>query len=621
MTQEEPLRIVHVVRQFHPGIGGMENFVEQLGIHQLASGHRPSVVTLDRIFDGNGQGQLPAFEEYRGIPVHRVPFKGSKRYPLAPAVLRKLADADLVHVHGVDFFCDYLAATAFIHRKPMVLTTHGGFFHTDFARTFKRAYFHSVTRLSLSRYAAVIACSEEDARTFRSIVGERLTLIPNPVDVEKFAGLGDPGNSTLIYFGRLAPNKEVGTLIDWFAELAKQGEQWKLIVAGKPMGVEMATLQSQINDLGLQNRIELHDTPSDAELRRLIGRSSVYVCASSYEGFGLAAVEGISAGLYPVLSDIPPFNDTLRRVGFGSSVQFDQPGSWAEQLDVIERDIATFRERFSRDLIHQAVAPFAWPAAIPAFDEVYQRVLGRTKRRIGDVRVDVLDRPSATDRVLQAADRGESLMVAFCNAHTANVAARNPAFRDALKNALVLNDGVGVDMASRALFGSRFPANLNGTDFVPHLLEAAQQPLRLFLVGAEPGAAEAAAEAIRRRSPKAEIVGTVHGFFSDRQDGEVLERIKASGANLVLVAMGQPRQELWAARSCAEIPGPVLCVGALFDFLAERVTRAPEPIRKMRLEWVYRLAQEPRRLGGRYLLGNIAFLTRVLRQQLAGSRY
>jgi alpha-1,3-mannosyltransferase len=531
-----------------------------------------------------------------------------------------LRDADLVHVHGVDFFCDYLAATAPLHRKPMVLTTHGGFFHTSFARRLKTAYFKTVTRLSLGRYRAVIACSEEDARTFRPIAGDRLSLIPNPVDVDKFAGLADPHSSTLIYFGRLAPNKDVGRLIAWFAGLARRGAHWRLIVAGKPMGVAVAELVEQAEAFGLSERIEVHDTPSDSHLRQLISRSSVYACASAYEGFGLAAVEGASAGLFPLLSDIPPFRDTLNRIGYGMSIDFADPGSWDKSYSSFEQSFEVFRASFDPNRVRDAVEPFAWSAAIDAFNDVYSRVLGRSRRRIGHVRVDVLDQAEAASEVLGAAHAGRPLMVAFCNAHTANLAARDKSLRDALGQALVLNDGIGVDIASRALFGERFPANLNGTDFVPHLLGAATGPIRLFLLGAAEGVADAAAATIRNRYPHVEVVGTRHGFFSDDQHGEVLDMIRRSGANMVLVAMGQPRQELWAARHHQQIAGPVLCVGALFDFLAERVPRAPLAVRKLRLEWVFRLAQEPRRLSGRYLVGNLAFIGRVLSQRMAGRR-
>lgn len=614
------LKIVHVIRQFHPGIGGMENFVEQLATRQAAAGHLIRVVTLNQVFDDPDKRVLPAQERWRGIDIVRLPFTGSKRYPVAPGVLRTLEGADIVHVHAVDFFVDYLATTRAIHRKPMVLTTHGGFFHTSFARGLKQAYLATVTRASLSQFGAVIACSAEDERLFKPVAGSRLTLIPNPVDIDKFAGLASPAKDGIIYFGRLAPNKEVASLIDWFAGFAQREPNARLIVAGKPMGVDPDALRERAIELDLGDRFELHVTPSDAELRELIARSGSYACASSYEGFGLAAVEAASAGLFPVLSDIPPFADTLERLGYGMLVNFADRSSWPASHGRVVAERDRFRADFDRSRVRAAVSSFDWDSAVPRFEAVYCKVLGSKTRLIGNVQVDVLDRDRAVRSILARAEERKSMLVTFCNAHTVNLARRNSGFRRALRQFTTLNDGVGVDVASRTLFGATFPENLNGTDFTPHLLGKAERPLRVYLVGSKPGVAEVAAKVIEDRFPNVSVVGTRDGFFRWDEEKGLAEAIQASGANLVLAAMGQPRQELWAARMAPLLNCPILCVGALLDFLAEQVPRAPETMRRLRMEWAYRLAQEPRRLAGRYLVGNATFLGCVLRQKLIGTR-
>ena len=208
----------------------------------------------------------------------------------------------------------------------------------------------------------------------------------------------------------------------------------------------------------------------------------------------------------------------------------------------------------------------------------------------------------------------------FCNAHTVNLASRDSKLRDALAGATVLNDGVGLDMASRTLFGAAFPQNLNGTDFVPHVLACADMPLRVYLVGGARDVAEAAGRELCRRGPGIEVVGTTHGYFEDGESGAIVEAIRRSGANLVLVAMGQPRQEIWAARHYRDIAGPTICVGALLDFLAGRVPRAPLWVRERRVEWAFRLMNEPRRLARRYVVGNAAFLARTMSQKWFASR-
>lgn len=238
-----------------------------------------------------------------------------------------------------------------------------------------------------------------------------------------------------------------------------------------------------------------------------------------------------------------------------------------------------------------------------------------TKRRIGQVEIDVTDRARALAVIDAKAWAGEPLMVAFCNAHTVNMADANPAFAASLADALILNDGIGVDLGSRILHGTRFPDNLNGTDLTPAVLESATCALRLFLVGSPKGVADEAGAILAARYPRHQIVGTQHGFFAESEEAALVERIVASGANLVLVGMGHPRQEMFAARHWHRIQGVTMCIGAFLDFTAGRVSRAPGWVRALRSEWLYRLALEPRRMARRYLIGNVVFLANRLAER------
>ena len=186
------LRVVHVVRQFLPSRGGMEDVVFNIArMQQELHGQRPSVVTLDRVF--RQSEVLPSDEVMDGIPVHRLPYSGSERYPLFPAVLKNLGEADVVHVHGIDFAFDYLSLTRWWHRKPMVACTHGGFFHTSFAQRAKKMFFHSVTRCTARGYHRILASSANDGAMFRQVVpDDRVRVIENGVDIDKFAGASSP---------------------------------------------------------------------------------------------------------------------------------------------------------------------------------------------------------------------------------------------------------------------------------------------------------------------------------------------------------------------------------------------------------------------------------------------
>ncbi|BAV50592.1 UDP-N-acetyl-D-mannosaminuronic acid transferase [Mesorhizobium sp. 113-1-2] len=206
--------------------------------------------------------------------------------------------------------------------------------------------------------------------------------------------------------------------------------------------------------------------------------------------------------------------------------------------------------------------------------------------------------------------------VSFLNAHNANIAYSDPAFAEALDDFLILPDGIGVDLAAQLLYGAPFPDNLNGTDFVPAFLQASTRPLTVGLLGATRVNAEAASVKLAALAVQHNFVVIHDGYFSAEQEPEIIGRIAALRPDMLLVAMGVPRQELWIARHIDErhCTMPV-AVGALLDFLSGSVPRAPLWMRRLRLEWLFRLAVEPGRLWRRYVVGNPVFLWRVFKQR------
>jgi N-acetylglucosaminyldiphosphoundecaprenol N-acetyl-beta-D-mannosaminyltransferase len=177
------------------------------------------------------------------------------------------------------------------------------------------------------------------------------------------------------------------------------------------------------------------------------------------------------------------------------------------------------------------------------------------------------------------------------------------AYRDA---GMILADGIPVLWSSRFL-GQPLPERVAGSDLVPALFAAAgiHQPLGVYLLGAAPGVADRAAENIRRRWPGVEVVGTYSpplGFDRNVQENEaILERLAAAAPDVLIVGLGAPKQELWVHKYRERLSAKVaLCVGATIDFLAGERRRAPLWMQDAGLEWLYRVASEPRRLAARY---------------------
>lgn len=223
--------------------------------------------------------------------------------------------------------------------------------------------------------------------------------------------------------------------------------------------------------------------------------------------------------------------------------------------------------------------------------------------------------------ILQRIRSHRQTHIAFVNADCQNKAWNNPGYREVLNGFdRVYADGSGIRLACR-MAGLELADNVNGTDLFPLLCrELARQGHGLFLLGGFPGVAQACADAMQRRFPGLRVVGTQHGYFPHHATDEVIQRINDSGADVLLVGFGAPSQEFWLHRHRRQLqPSVRIGVGGLFDFYSGRIPRAPQWLRRLGLEWIWRLLQEPARMWRRYLLGNPLFLWRVWRRPVVGA--
>jgi N-acetylglucosaminyldiphosphoundecaprenol N-acetyl-beta-D-mannosaminyltransferase len=176
---------------------------------------------------------------------------------------------------------------------------------------------------------------------------------------------------------------------------------------------------------------------------------------------------------------------------------------------------------------------------------------------------------------------------------------------------LVLADGAPLVIASR-IFGRHLPERVAGSDLVPQIFGSASRPLHVFLLGAAPGIAERAAASIEEQWPGVRVVGTYSppiGFETIAGENErIFAAIEASDADLLVIGLGAPKQELWAYRHRKSLPTKVaICAGATIDFLAGHRRRSPVWMQRMGLEWFHRVCSEPRRLASRYARGAWVF--------------
>lgn len=206
------------------------------------------------------------------------------------------------------------------------------------------------------------------------------------------------------------------------------------------------------------------------------------------------------------------------------------------------------------------------------------------------------------------------------NAFLVTLAQTNRAFAHAMQEAsLCLPDGISVVWGAK-LLGTRIAERVPGGEFMERACAAcAEHGFSVYFLGGLPGAAEGAARALKARYPRLVIAGTdcpPVGFEQDDALNEaVRERIRAQKPDLLCVALGAPKQEIWMLDECGSLPiGAVLSVGAALDTQAGLRKRAPAWTHGIGMEWLYRLAMEPRRLWKRYLIGNARFAAITARE-------
>jgi beta-1,4-glucosyltransferase len=178
---------------------------------------------------------------------------------------------------------------------------------------------------------------------------------------------------------------------------------------------------------------------------------------------------------------------------------------------------------------------------------------------------------------------------------------------------IIVNDGVGMDIAARLLHGRAFKANLNGTDFTPYLFGESDRPLKVFMYGSRPDVVKRAAAFVSEQLGQ-HVVGYCDGY-ENISGGDLIDAINHSNAEVLLVALGNPLQEEWILKNRNALNVPIVSgVGALFDFWAGNKPRAPSLVQSIRMEWFYRLCLEPRRLMRRYTIDMLIFLVACFRQ-------
>lgn len=215
--------------------------------------------------------------------------------------------------------------------------------------------------------------------------------------------------------------------------------------------------------------------------------------------------------------------------------------------------------------------------------------------------------------------------IMYLNIHVFNEAYKNKRLEETLRSADILYcDGEGVRIGAKIL-GHHIPHRMTGADWIYDLCSLCEKKgFSIFIVGAKPGVTEKGIRVLKTRFPELKIAGYHHGYFNKFgiENDVVVDTINKSGADILLVGLGTPLQEIWIDKNFDNLNIPVIwAIGAVMDYVSGTVKRAPAWIHKNGMEWLYRLYLEPGRMWKRYLVGNSVFFYRIFKERFSNDNH
>lgn len=509
---------------------------------------------------------------------------------------------------------------------PVILHLHGA----DFAD-----WFQGLAPVWQQRVRRMIQCAdrlvvlgrawETFALTVLEMPAGRVAVLHNAVPTPDLAARRAPvagAPCRLLVLGEVGLRKGSDVLLEALANPVMRRSDWTVDIAGNG---EVERFQARAATLGLGPQVRFLGWTSAATTRDLLAGADVLVLPSRNEGLPIAILEAMSWHLAVVATPVGTIADAIEHQRTGLLVPPGDAAALAAALAALLDDPG-LRLRLARAARERHLTGFALPPYLAGLEAVFRAAIAEHQARAPRARMAALvDRLSlveagqGVEAALALTDTtdttgttgspaGAPLILSFCNQHAFNLAWSNPGFcADLAGSGVVLRDGVGMAVALRWL--GRSPGiNLNGTDLIPLILQR-RRGQRVVLAGTRlPWLAAAAAHVA---AAGLQVVGTVDGFQSDEA---VITLVTALRPDLVVLGMGMPKQERIARTLAAACPFPVLIIngGAILDFWAGRFPRAPALLRRLGLEWAFRLGQEPGRLWRRYGPGGLHFVIRVL---------
>jgi alpha-1,3-mannosyltransferase len=370
------MRVLHITHHFWPCIGGIEKVIENICINAEKHRIESTVLCLNKCPKGKEKlKKEEEFEKMKKIKIQRIPFINLKYYKIAPSVLfYPKKEFDLIHIHGLGFFSDAMILTKLFHRKPIVVSTYGGVFHTKKLLFLKKIYFNLIQRVFLSFAEKVVAISRADESKAKEIIKNPfyapIGVELKKVNEEQIKKMKKEKN-TFIFAGRYAKNKRIDLLIETFLKIMNEKKDAKLFIVGRDFEGLKKAFEKQIMKGNAEKNIFLLENLSDKELEKKYFECEFFISASEYESFGISAIEAMNYGSIPILSNIPAFNEFIEKnKNNGSIIDFEKENAGKKIIQIMNLSEKEKKE-ISVNAFRKA-KEYSWSERIKKYVEVYE---------------------------------------------------------------------------------------------------------------------------------------------------------------------------------------------------------------------------------------------------------
>lgn len=362
------IKVLQICNHFWPCIGGIENYVGGIVKKIDKKRFHTDVLCLNKC--RASKNKLKKFEVFNDIKIFRIPFIDLIFYKIAPHVFLFLKRYDILHIHGIGFFSDIVLITKPLHKKKVLISTHGGMFHTKRLMFLKKIYFNLWLKFILRFSDKIITESENNRELFSRIC--KPVFIPCAIEIEFFSKVNRKSENinNLLFVGRLSRNKRIEKLIEMLFWLKKRNKKTKLHIAcsdWKDLGEKLKKITRK---LGVEKDVIFYKDCSKKDLLKLYSKCKFFVSASSYEGFGISVIEAMASGCIVIVNNIDAFRKFIKDKENGFIVNFSNPKKAAEKIYEISKMKDVYIENVRKNGIETA-KKFDWNTIIKYIEKNY----------------------------------------------------------------------------------------------------------------------------------------------------------------------------------------------------------------------------------------------------------